>query len=87
MLQELLICAAELTFYHICDMNFKTDIDKLIQTSLYILGKVRSCDMHKLYNILYFAESYHLASYGRPITGDEYIAMKFGPPFKFKRHN
>ena len=60
-------------------MNFNIDIDKTVESSLYILGKVPSCDMHMLYKILYFADSEHLAEYGRPITGDEYIAMKFGP--------
>ncbi len=60
-------------------MNFNIDIDKTVEASLYILGKVTSCDMHKLFKILYFAESEHLAEYGRPITGDEYIAMEFGP--------
>jgi len=60
-------------------MNFNIDIDKTVEASLYILGKVQSCDMHKLFKILYFAESEHLAQYGRPITGDEYIAMEFGP--------
>ena len=60
-------------------MNFNIDMDKTIEASLYILGKVPSCDMHKLFKILYFAESRHLAEYGRPITGDEYIAMEFGP--------
>jgi len=60
-------------------MNFSIDIDKTLEASLYILGKVPSCDMHKLFKILYFADSEHLAEYGRPITGDEYIAMEFGP--------
>jgi len=60
-------------------MNFNIDINKTIESSLYILGKVQSCDMQKLFKILYFADSEHLAEYGRPITGDEYIAMQFGP--------
>jgi len=34
---------------------------------------------HKLSKILYFADKYHLASYGRTITGDTYIAMESGP--------
>jgi uncharacterized phage-associated protein len=60
-------------------MSFKIDVEKTIHASLYILGKLQSCDKHKLFKILYFAESEHLAQYGRPITGDEFKAVKYGP--------
>ena len=60
-------------------MQFNIDIDKSIETSLYILNKLGSCDLHKLYKIIYFAEKNHLSQYGRPITGDFFIAMKYGP--------
>lgn len=36
-------------------------------------------DMHKLCKILYFADQKHLSIYGRSITGDNYIAMQYGP--------
>ena len=39
----------------------------------------QSCDFHKLFKILYFAEKEHLSKYGRTITGDRFIAMKDGP--------
>lgn len=39
----------------------------------------KSCDFHKLFKILYFAERKHLAQYGRAISGDKFIAMKDGP--------
>jgi len=48
-------------------------------STLYILLKVGKADFHKIFKILYFAEQKHLAEYGRPITGDNYIAMQFGP--------
>lgn len=35
--------------------------------------------MHKLCKILYFADQRHLSTYGRSITGDQYIAMQYGP--------
>lgn len=37
------------------------------------------CDMYSLLKILYFAEKAHLLKYGRTITGDAIIAMKYGP--------
>jgi uncharacterized phage-associated protein len=64
---------------YLWDMYFNIDIDKSIEASLYILNKLESCDIHKLFKILYFSEKNHLADYGRPITGDYYVAMKNGP--------
>ena len=60
-------------------MNFILDINKSIESSLYIISKVKGCDIHKLFKILYFAEQDHLKTFGRPITGDIYIAMQNGP--------
>jgi uncharacterized phage-associated protein len=33
----------------------------------------------KALKLVYFADRYHLRRFGRPITGDEYLAMQFGP--------
>lgn len=34
---------------------------------------------YKALKLVFFADRYHLRKYGRPITGDEYYAMKNGP--------
>ncbi len=61
-------------------MSLLLDIDKAVEASVYILNKVEgTCDLHKLFKVLYFAERAHLAAYGRSITGDQYIAMPKGP--------
>jgi uncharacterized phage-associated protein len=60
-------------------MSFELDIDKAIEASLFILNAQKSCDLHKLFKLLYFADRKHLSQYGRPITGDRYMAMKHGP--------
>ena len=52
---------------------------KAINSVLYVIGKLRKSDMHKISKILYFADMEHLVTYGRPITGDTYIAMDYGP--------
>ncbi|MFW5759810.1 MAG: Panacea domain-containing protein [Cyclobacteriaceae bacterium] len=63
--------------------KFKFDIDKSINALLYIIKALNksktNCDIHKISKILYFAEQQHLVKYGRPIIGDTYIAMKYGP--------
>ena len=60
-------------------MDFKVDKDKAKAALLYICANVPGIDKHKLYKILYFAEQKHLVNYGRPITGDAFIKMEYGP--------
>lgn len=54
--------------------------DESIQAILYILEQLHGAtDMHKVCKILYYADQLHLSRYARCITGDVYIAMKYGP--------
>jgi uncharacterized phage-associated protein len=39
-------------------------------------GKINKMKALKL---VYFADRYHLRRYGRPVVGDEYLAMNYGP--------
>lgn len=39
-------------------------------------GKINKMRALKL---VYFADRYHLRKYGRPVVGDEYLAMNYGP--------
>lgn len=58
---------------------FPFNIEKSINTILYISEKVQRPDFHKVFKILYFSDRKHLHEYGYPITGDSYIAMEAGP--------
>lgn len=55
------------------------NLDKSLQAVLYVANKLNRKDFHKVFKVLYFADMEHLSDYGRPITGDTYIAMKDGP--------
>lgn len=55
------------------------DLNRALHALLYVANRVERKDMHKLFKILYFADMEHLYKYGRAITGDRYIAMKYGP--------
>lgn len=56
------------------------DKDVSLQSVLYVLERMGGkCDMHKVCKVLYFADQHHLSKYGRSITGDDYIAMNYGP--------
>ncbi len=56
------------------------DKDSALNAVLYILERYGGkSDMHKIFKTLYFADREHLSRYGRSITRDAYIAMKYGP--------
>ncbi|RYX84275.1 DUF4065 domain-containing protein [bacterium] len=60
-------------------IDFEVDKDKAKAALLYVCANVSNIDKLKLYKILYFAEQKHLIEFGRPITGDAFIKMKYGP--------
>lgn len=60
-------------------MDVKFDKTKTLNALLYVASRVQRKDIHKIFKIIYFADRQHLADWGRPITGDTYIAMEAGP--------
>ena len=55
------------------------NLEKSLQSILYVANRLQRKDFHKIFKIIYFADREHLSKYGRPITGDTYIAMRDGP--------
>lgn len=60
-------------------MNVQFDKTKALNALLYVANRVQRKDFHKIFKIIYFADRQHLSDWGRPITGDTYIAMEAGP--------
>ena len=60
-------------------MNVQFDKAKTLNALLFVANRVQRKDFHKIFKIIYFADRQHLADWGRPITGDTYIAMEAGP--------
>src|SRR3989337_1524135 len=60
-------------------IKFHFDPDKAVEIILYVAGRVPDPGFHRVSKILYFADREHLATYGRFICGDSYVAMKHGP--------
>jgi uncharacterized phage-associated protein len=58
-------------------IKFNMNKQKAIECILWIIQRGES-NMYNIWKILFSAEKYHLNNYGRPITGDDYIAMKHG---------
>ena len=60
-------------------MDVQFDKTKTLNAMLYVANRVQRKDFHKIFKVIYFADRQHLADWGRPITGDTYIAMDAGP--------
>lgn len=60
-------------------MDVQFDRTKALNALLYVANRLQRKDFHKIFKIIYFADRQHLADWGRPITGDTYIAMEAGP--------
>jgi uncharacterized phage-associated protein len=60
--------------------NFSYNKNKAIAATIFVLREIGGIiDLHKLNKILYFADQKHLIEFGRPIIGDVYEAMEYGP--------
>lgn len=59
--------------------DFILNRDKAKAALLYIAEQVPEVGVHQLSKILYFAEQAHLVNYGRPITGDSFLKLSYGP--------
>jgi uncharacterized phage-associated protein len=53
--------------------------DKALESVLYIASKLAQPTVHEVLKIRYFADKLHLADFGFMASGDDYVAMKFGP--------
>ena len=60
-------------------MDVRFNKEKTLNALLYVANRVQRKDFHKIFKIIYFADRQHLSDWGRPITGDTYIAMEAGP--------
>jgi uncharacterized phage-associated protein len=60
------------------EIQFNINTQKVIEAVLWIIQKEES-NMYNIFKILFSADKYHLNTYGRPVTGDTYIAMDYGP--------
>jgi uncharacterized phage-associated protein len=58
---------------------FAFDPEKAIEAVLFVLPYIRQPTLHSVSKVLYQADRLHVARYGRPVTGDHYVAMRHGP--------
>ena len=61
-------------------VRFDFEFEKFSAAVQHIAGKgVPYLTYYKICKLLFLADKYHLVRYGRPITGDVYCALPYGP--------
>lgn len=50
-----------------------------MEVILWFANKRPGIDFHSVLKLLFFADVYHLNHFGRPIVGDQYRALPYGP--------
>lgn len=61
-------------------VQFSFDFDKFLAALQFMAAKgVPELDKYKICKLLFLADKYHLVKYGRPIIGDRYFALPYGP--------
>jgi uncharacterized phage-associated protein len=62
------------------ELQFVYDLTKVVNALAFFAGSgVKDLTRLKAAKLLYLADRYHFLRYGRPISGDRYIAMDLGP--------
>lgn len=59
--------------------NISFSPEHSLEVILYISGKLKEATIHEVLKIIYFSDKLHLSKYGFLASGDEYVAMDFGP--------
>jgi Antitoxin SocA-like, Panacea domain len=60
-------------------VRYIPSVAKALEVILWIAERRRGIDLIHLVKSAFYADKYHVARYGRPITGDIYRAAWFGP--------
>lgn len=61
-------------------LRYNFDVEKLVQAIAYLSSRgVRDLDKLKILKLLFLADKRHLLEIGRPILGDRYSCMDWGP--------
>ena len=53
--------------------------ERALELVLYLANRLPRPSFHSISKVLYFADREHLSRYGSLMTGDSYVAMRYGP--------
>jgi len=58
---------------------FRVNYEKSIETIVWLANKNKGLDIYHVAKVLFYADKLHVNRYARPILGDTYICMDYGP--------
>ena len=58
---------------------FRFEAEKFVNAIAFFAKRIRDLDKLKAAKLLFFADKYHVLHYGRPIIGDRYHSLDYGP--------
>ena len=58
---------------------YRINTAKIAEVVLWLLERDPDLDIYHLVKCAFFADKWHLNAYGRPVTGDQYVADTYGP--------
>ena len=59
--------------------NYKISYNKAIEVIVWLANMQPGIDIYHVVKIMFFADKLHLNKYARPLVGDRYIKMQYGP--------
>lgn len=60
-------------------IKYKANPEKILEGVVWVCGKRPGQGFHYILKTLFYADKRHLSRYGRPVFGDTYVKMPFGP--------
>jgi uncharacterized phage-associated protein len=60
-------------------IRYRANPKKLLEALVWITENCPKSHYHFILKTLFYADKFHLQRYGRPVTGDVYVKMSYGP--------
>ena len=60
-------------------ISFRVNYEKAIEAIVWLANKSQGLDIYHIAKVLFYADKLHVNRYARPILGDTYICMDYGP--------
>lgn len=60
-------------------ISYRINYEKAIEAIIWLSNKKPNIDIYHVAKVLFYADKSHLNKYARPILGDTYIRMDYGP--------
>jgi uncharacterized phage-associated protein len=72
-------------------IKYNPNFQKIIESILWFAARSQRTDIHSILKELFYSDKLHLRKYGRPVTGDDWHRMEYGPvasyAYDFLKHS